>query len=85
MNAALTKQLLATTEAQLLAWMDAQTALAANTGVQSYTIDTGQTRQTVTRADIDKVNAMIDSLMNRCAVLQQRLTGAGNSIARPCW
>ncbi len=54
-------------------------------GVQSYTLDTGQTRQTVTKLDLDHLEKRLDSLMNRCATLEARLNGSGTSIARGAW
>jgi len=73
------------TKAAIVAYEDALTALGSQGGVQSYTLDTGQTRQTVTRADIPGMNRMIDSLYNRCVTLETRLTGSGVITARPAW
>lgn len=52
-------------------------------GVQSYTLDTGQSRQTVTKYDIDKMNETLNSLLNRLATLEARLGGCGVAIVRP--
>ena len=72
------------TEAAITLYEDAQIALA--TGVtQSYTIDTGQSRQTVTKLDLDSLQKTIDILYNRCAMLTARLTGSNVSIGRPAW
>lgn len=71
------------TKVQIVAFEDAATALAG--GAQSYTIDTGQTRTTVTRPDLEWIQKTIDSLYNRYATLQARLTGSGTVIARPGW
>lgn len=71
-----TKLLIATLE-------DAVTALTSG-GVQSYTIDTGQTRQTVTRIDMASINKNIDALYNRLATLEARLNG-GSVISVPAW
>ena len=57
-------------------------ALALGNGVQSYTLDTGQTRQIVTRADVKELNATVDTLYNRCATLEARLNGGTAIIAR---
>ena len=68
------------TKALIVAYEDA--ALALGNGVQSYTLDTGQTKQTVVRADIEKLNKMLDTLYNRCGTLELRLNGGGSIIAR---
>lgn len=72
------------TKAQILAYEDAVLALATG-GVQSYTLDTGQTRQTVTKLDLNALNKVLDSLYNRCATLEARLNGSGTITARPAW
>lgn len=72
------------TKALIVAYEDALTALSAANGVQQYSLDTGQSRQTVTRADIPKLNTMLDSLYNRCATLEARSSGA-TIHARPNW
>lgn len=71
------------TKAQIIAYEDAATALAS--GVQSYTIDTGQTRQTVTKLDMRGIQITIDQLYNRCATLEARLNGSGTVNVRPVW
>lgn len=72
------------TKAEIIAYEDAALALATG-GVQSYTLDTGQTRQTVTRLDLSSIQRTIDSLYNRCATLEARLNGSGTVTARPAW
>jgi len=52
-------------------------------GMQSYELDTGQSKQKVTKFDIDKLNSTLESLYNRCATMQARLSGAGSIIGRP--
>jgi len=71
------------TKAQIVAYETAADALATG-GIQSYTLDTGQTRQTVTRLDLAALQKTIDSLYNRCATLEARLNG-GTLTARPAW
>lgn len=71
------------TKAQIIAYEDAATALAS--GVQSYTLDTGQSRQTVTKLDLAALQRTIDSLYNRCATLEARLNGSGTVTTRPAW
>lgn len=72
------------TQALIVAYEAAVTALVGGQ-VQQYTLDTGQDRQTVLKADIPKLNAQIDGLYNRCATLQARLDGSGTVTARPAW
>lgn len=72
------------TKALIIAYEDALTALGSDGGIQSYTIDTQQTRQTVTQADLPRLNAMVSSLYNRLATLEARLKGS-TIIARPCF
>jgi len=71
------------TKLQIVAYEDAALALAS--GVQSYTLDTGQSRQTVNKLDLSAINKTIDSLYNRCATLEARLNGSGTLTARPAW
>ncbi len=72
------------TQAEIIAYETAVLALGDAGGIQSYTLDTTQSRQTVTRADIPRLNTMIDSLYNRLVTLQARQCG-GSMIARPNW
>jgi hypothetical protein len=75
---------IAVTKGLIVAYEDAVLALSAANGVQSYTLDTGQSKQVVTRADISSLNAMLDSLYNRLATFEARLNGA-SLTAGPCW
>lgn len=84
MDAAFLQERITATKAQIVAYENAVLALGTAGGVQSYTIDTGQTRQTVTRADLPQLNKMIDSLMNRLATLQARLNG-NQTMVIPAW
>ena len=69
------------TKALIEAYEGATTALAG--GVQSYTLDTGQSRQTVTKLDLKDLNNMLDNLYNRLSTMEARLNGSGTVIARP--
>lgn len=71
------------TQAQIVAYEDAATALGG--GMQSYTLDTGQTRQTVTRVDLNAIQKTLDSLYNRLSTLEVRLYGTGTVVAKPQW
>lgn len=84
MDAAFLQARIDATKAQIIAYEDAATALASG-GVQSYTLDTGQSRQTTTRLDLDNLQKTIDSLYNRLATLEARLNGSGTITARPAW
>lgn len=52
-------------------------------GSQSYTLDTGQSRQTVTKLDLDKLDSALDALYNRLATLEARVHGCGVMVAGP--
>lgn len=71
------------TKAQIVAYEDAVLALTTG-GVQQYSIDTGQTRQTVTKFDLVRMSEHLDGLYNRLATLEARVYG-GTTQARPCW
>lgn len=72
------------TKAQIEIYEDAISALGIG-GAQEYMLDTGQSRQRVTKLDLKSLNTVLDSLVNRLVVYEQRLTGNGNSIGRPAW
>ena len=58
--------------------------LALTTGqVQSYSLDTGQTKQTVTKNNLAALTATRQSLMNELCTLQARLDGSGSITVRP--
>ncbi len=71
------------TKAQIVALETAAEALLSG-GIQSYTIDTGQSRQVVTKFEIRSLQNSIDQLYNRCATLEARLNG-GTLHGRPGW
>lgn len=85
MDSAFIQDRITATKALIVAYEDAVTVLGTDGGTQAYTIDTGQTRTTVTRADIPKLNDMIDGLYNRLTTLEARLNGTGTLIGRPGW
>lgn len=81
-----------TTLAQQIA--DAKTILAAITAaitaladltVQSYTLDTGQSVETVKRTDLPKLLASRRSMQNELCTLQARQTGSGVVHVVPGW
>jgi hypothetical protein len=69
-------------KARLVALDDALDALAS--GVQEYSLNTGQTTQRVTRVDMDRLQASYDATLNRIAILEQRLgIVSGTHYAEP--
>lgn len=75
---------IAATQALITVYEDALTAIGTSGATQSYTLDTGQSRQVVTRGDISQLNSMLDTLYNRLATLNARVNGAGY-VASPDW
>jgi hypothetical protein len=71
------------TKLQIEAYEDAVLALADG-GIESYTLDTGQSRQMVTKLNLKVLTTAIDSLYNRLATLTARLSG-GATIGVPGW
>jgi len=63
------------TEAQITALNAAILFLYANPH-QSYSLDTGQTRQNVRRENLTELQNQLDQLLNRRAELQARCNGA---------
>ena len=84
MDRELTQDRINAAKALLLLYDAALTAITIS-GAQSYLIDTGQTKQTVTKLDIKSLNDSISSLENRIATLTARLTGNGVTQVRPMW
>lgn len=81
-DTAFLEQQLASVEALITAYQAALTAFATG-NVQSYTLDTGQTRQTVTKANLTEMDRQVDRLMNRRAVLRAQLGLGGHSYVVP--
>lgn len=54
---------------------------------QSYELDTGQSRQRVTRIDLDRLKSSREDLLSQIHDLEIKLNinGHGSIIARPCW
>lgn len=61
------------TKALIVAYEDALLALAG--GAQMYSLDTGQTRQTVTKANVASMKTILTELEERLSLLQGRLRG----------
>lgn len=75
------EQRIARTEELIEATEDAIAALAG--GAQSYHLDTGQTRQIVTKAQLSQLKNTLDSLENRRSTLRTRLCGGSGVIVKP--
>lgn len=60
-------------------------------GAQSYTLDTGQSRQTVTRTDLKDLEKGLESKLNSLFMLENRYCnlcgpgGAGTTTGKPAW
>lgn len=72
-----TKTLIVAYEGALLAFADHNT--------QSYQLDTGQTRQLVTRAQLGSIELTLKRLESRLATLQARRGGSAQFNMRPSW
>lgn len=66
------------TEELIEAYEDA--ILALSTGAQMYHLDTGQTRQMVTKAQLAQMRTVLEGLENRRATLRARMCGAGRTV-----
>lgn len=53
-------------------------------GAQSYQLDTGQSRQLVTKADLGSMRLYIKQLESDISTLEARL-GCGRTYVRPAW
>lgn len=52
-------------------------------GITQYTLNTGQTVQTVTKMDINRLVTTVDRLINRCVTLETRLNGSASIMGLP--
>lgn len=53
-------------------------------GAQTYSLDTGQSRQTVTRSQLGSVQLTLSRLESRLSTYEMRL-GCARLYARPAW
>lgn len=74
---------IAATKTAIESYEAAELALTTG-GAQSYTIDTGQSRQTVTRSNLTEIRKGVESLYNRLATLESRVFGSTTRVA-PLW
>lgn len=75
---------LAATALALTAAEIAETELLSG-AIESYSMDTGQTKTVITKLNIGMLRIHIDSLMNRYATLDARVNGSGAAVGRPGW
>lgn len=68
----------------IIAYESAILALQSG-GVQSYTIDTGQTKQSVTKQDLSSVQGTYNSMLNTLQTLEVLLNGSGVFYGRPVY
>ena len=61
-----------------------QQSIAAG-GVQEYTIDTGQDRQTVKRSDLSSLYMRQKELLNQIAILESRVRSTGGAMRVLPW
>ena len=78
------KEEIARTKALITAYGEAITALTVS-GKQQYTLDTGQSRISVTKLDLSALASQRSSLINECSTLQARLDGSGTTHGVPAW
>lgn len=83
MNVAYLQERIEVTKSLILIYEDAVAALGG--GAQSYTLDTGQTRTTVTKSSLKGLHETLDGLYNRLAVFEARLNGSGSIMGVPAW
>jgi hypothetical protein len=77
-----TRSRIVATKALIVAYEAA--ILALSTGAQSYQLDTGQTRQLVTKAHLGSLELTLKRLESRLSTLQQKL-GKARFYVRPGW
>lgn len=70
------------TKTLIVAYETAIEAFATGGAIQSYRLDTGQTVQNVTRADLKQLQETLDTLYNRLATFEARLNGAARIVTR---
>lgn len=84
MDDAFLREEIVRTKALIIAYDDAIMALTVS-GKQQYTLDTGQSRISVTKLDLSNLTSQRSSLMNECSTLQGRLDGSGTTHGVPAW
>lgn len=82
MSATFIQEQISVIEAAIVSAQDAEAAILAG-GIQSYSIDTGQTKTVVTKLNITELRKYIDAKYNQLVTLEARLTGSGVVFAGP--
>ncbi len=72
-----TKEMIVALEAAILA--------LTSSNIQSFTLDTGQTREVVQKRDISRLEMTLEELYSRLSNLEERLTGCGVFNVVPGW
>lgn len=70
------------TKTKIAAAEAAEDALISG-GISTYSLDTGQSVQKVTRHNLTELRKYVESLYNRLATLEQRRNGSGTRQAVP--
>ena len=84
MNASETQVQITNAKAQL-AQLEAAIAAILDPTVRSYSLDTGQTIQTLRRHDLPDLYDSVSALENRICTLEARLSGGGATLGVPAW
>ena len=53
--------------------------------IESYSFDTGQSVQRVTKSDVEKIQNVIDGLLNQLVIYEARCSGNGVVRVVPGW
>ncbi len=81
MGAAFLQDRIDATKALILKYETAIDAVVSG-GVESYTLDTGQSRQTVTKINLSTFETKYESALNRLATLEARRNAMGVLFGR---
>lgn len=84
MDKSYVEQRIVKTKAMIEAYEDALIAIGSG-AVESYDLDTGQTRQKVTKQNLKEMQDVLDGLYNRLCILEERLNGGNTRTVRPAW
>jgi LPS sulfotransferase NodH len=82
MDATFIQARIATIESQITAAEAVLTKLLANPN-RSYTLNTGQTTESVTKYDIERIQAMIETMVGQLQFWEDCLNGTSGCIGRP--
>lgn len=82
MNQAYLLERITKTKDLIVAYEDAILALSSGS-VKSYSLDTGQSKQSVTKQDVAQLQTTLSSLENRLSILCTRANGSGTTYVKP--